>query len=255
MAFEPVAALSVESTANIENSIGESTEGQTNIDFAANAQYNYCNIDFVFNAIQFQILLIDIQDQKDYNTLHIRQAFHFNTLQSISVSAQKQLLVSKDIFLPIYIYAKQSFDAVKNANKLTQICELLIINGWVKDEENITINIMKDGFIEFSKQYPFECTQKILVIPYQYKGSVYPNIVIHNALYYGNAEQASSGNVIKDLKITHILNITNLDFKIKSNDADEKEEKMDIKYLKLPIHDNEDNKISIYFEQANNFIN
>ena len=84
--------------------------------------------------------------------------------------------------------------------------------------------------------------------------------MIHNALYYGNAEQASDGNVITNLGITHIVNITNMDFKIKwnkdDNDDDEKEEKKnEIKYLKIPIHDNEDNKIGTHFEKVNKFIN
>ena len=88
--------------------------------------------------------------------------------------------------------------------------------------------------------------------------------MIDNALYYGNAEQASDRKVINNLKITHIVNVTNMDFKIKWNENEnenenKKEEKdkqhNEIKYLKLAIHDNEDNKISKYFETANKFIN
>eukprot|EP01083_Nonionella_stella_P016466 45958_1 len=233
-----------------------SAEGQTNIDYTSNVKYEFVSVDSVFNAIQFQLLLIDLRDAKHYNQSHIRQSFDFCRLQSISVSSEKRLFFNNDTHLPIYIYHQHMFDKAHHTDELHAICEMLVLNAWVKDTDTFTVHILQSGFDAFHKLYPFECTQTVLNTPYRYRGSVYPNIVTHNALYYGNAEQASDGNVIQHLNITHIVNITNQDFEIDWKNGDAKEGKeTNIKYLKLPIHDNEDHQISVYFDTANRFIN
>ena len=147
-----------------------SGEGEMNID--DQLEYNHCSIDDVFNAIQFQVFIIDIRDETEYNNSHIRQAYHINKLKEVSMNADQQLFLAanKDQNLPIYIYDQQS-DEENMENKLIELTHLLAINGWIDIETKgkIKLSILKDGFFGFYKQYSFECTAKVPIIPYQYQ--------------------------------------------------------------------------------------
>ena len=165
MAFEPGAV------AQMDQKIDgiEGGEGQFNIE----CEYNKRDIYDIFNVIQFQILLIDIRDEIQYKHGHIRQAYHINKVIEILSNSNQDLFVSKDTSLPIYIYDQSMFDEKKNENILNQLYHLLIVNGYIENEDKIQINVLKDGFTAFHQQFKFECTDKVPHIPYQYKYVTY----------------------------------------------------------------------------------
>ncbi|OMJ85099.1 hypothetical protein SteCoe_13622 [Stentor coeruleus] len=72
----------------------------------------------------------------------------------------------------------------------------------------------------------------------------YPNEMIPNFLYLGSEEQAHNAHIIQNLKITHIVNAT----KSSPNKFHE------IKYCKVTVADQEDEKISRFFQKAYCFI-
>lgn len=72
----------------------------------------------------------------------------------------------------------------------------------------------------------------------------YPNEIIPNFLYLGSEEQAHNPHIIRNLKITHIVNAT-------KNGANKFP---NLKYCKVTVVDQEDEKICRFFQKAYDFI-
>lgn len=72
----------------------------------------------------------------------------------------------------------------------------------------------------------------------------YPNEIIPGFLYLGSEEQAHNPHVIQNLKITHIVNATKGSANKFSN----------VKYCKVTVMDQEDEKISRFFQKAYEFV-
>nr|XP_006006523.2 PREDICTED: probable rhodanese domain-containing dual specificity protein phosphatase [Latimeria chalumnae] len=68
--------------------------------------------------------------------------------------------------------------------------------------------ILAGGYATFAQRYPFLCTPKMILLVNECKAiTIYPSEILENALYQGTAEQATNYKVIKNLHITHILNV------------------------------------------------
>lgn len=75
--------------------------------------------------------------------------------------------------------------------------------------------------------------------------TIYPNCVIENQIYIGSAIQAKNWKIIRELKITHIINAT---FEHECVFKDE------VKYLHMEVEDSHDEKINKTFVTALEFM-
>lgn len=98
-------------------------------------------------------------------------------------------------------------------------------------------------FTDFVHQFNLVClynhSKKVFNDPY-------PSCILDNRLYVGDESHVKSLEVLKHLKITHIINVT---FHVPN-----KFENEGIKYLRIPIDDSDLNHATPYFPQAYEFI-
>ena len=79
---------------------------------------------------------------------------------------------------------------------------------------------------------------------------VYPSQIVFDAIFLGDGEQATNENIVKNLKITHILNVSN-----KVDNVFESHKELNyIKYCRIKIFDGELVPIEKYFDKAITFI-
>ena len=94
-------------------------------------------------------------------------------------------------------------------------------------------------------KFPFLCGDHIMK---------YPNMIIKDELFLGDGFMAENKDIMVNLKITHIVNVTRMDFHLRDDKDGEIEKK--ITYLKLPVDDTtmEADKMPDHFEKAAKFI-
>ncbi|CAG2251096.1 DUSP24 [Mytilus edulis] len=115
------------------------------------------------------LLLIDARDKNEYNESHV-------------VTAKK---AQKDKTAPALLCGMRMWD-----------------NG-----SRNKVKILKGGYEEFSKLYPFLRTQKIMFMPKEMDEiKPYPIEVIPGLLYFGNWKQGNAEYIQKDLKIKGHVN-------------------------------------------------
>ena len=112
----------------------------------------------------------------------------------------------------------------------------------------MTFIILNCDFNTFYQKFPYICYSPKSENMKLNKQS-YPNQILNDELFLGNIDHATSKEILKNLKITHILNIT------MQNNAFEHDKELNIDYLHCPIFDGPSQPISIYFEKGINFIN
>lgn len=67
--------------------------------------------------------------------------------------------------------------------------------------------ILLGGFSAFHALYPFLCTPRtVLLEPERHTLTIYPSEILEGALYQGSAAQASDYGIIRNLRITHVVN-------------------------------------------------
>ena len=81
--------------------------------------------------------------------------------------------------------------------------------------------------------------------------SSYPSQIINDKLYLGNKTHATTKQILMDLSINYIINMT----PSFENQLFDKDEDLQIKYLQIPIYDDESAEIEKYFEKGIEFIN
>ena len=120
----------------------------------------------------------------------------------------------------------------------------------VKDDEihwNATINVKSKK----KKSGKSTKTKTVNMIDIYYKRlhdyQKYPNQIINDKLYLGMLEQAAKPNILSNLKITHLLNVTPTEYPDMSIINDRK-------YYQIKIADIKETCIADYFEDAFKFI-
>jgi len=97
---------------------------------------------------------------------------------------------------------------------------------------------------------PFCFTNKELLEENQSRRRLkYPNLILEEGLWVGAANQATNRAIVKDLRVSHILNVTKGVLCHFEND-----EELSIEYLKISIEDLTNVKISDYIPSAIAFI-
>eukprot|EP00298_Acanthocystis_sp_HF-20_P012941 c20132_g1_i1.p1 GENE.c20132_g1_i1~~c20132_g1_i1.p1 ORF type:complete len:733 (+),score=255.16 c20132_g1_i1:24-2201(+) len=98
------------------------------------------------------------------------------------------------------------------------------------------------GFVDFQKKYPFLCGVPLNDLDF------YPSEINDN-LFLGSESNAGSESVLKDLKITHILNIS-----IECRNKFENSENISVLYKKIEVVDDDRQSMDDCFHQAVEFI-
>ena len=126
-------------------------------------------------------------------------------------------------------------------NHLCQILDKETKNKIIK-----SIYLFNGEYNDFYSKYKFLCNNnnKIKKI----KKIEYPNMILEDELFLGDGFMSEEKNVMINLKITHIINVTKCFFML-----DEKIKKK-IAYLQLQIDDSAAETISKFFDKACDFI-
>lgn len=122
------------------------------------------------------------------------------------------------------------------------------IKSKLKTNEDETIYLLNDGYERFSRLYPFMCSNiqiRSTVDRFKYL-TIYPNCIIENFIYLGNAIQAKTWKIIRDLDITHIINCSS-EHECLFFDSN-------IKYLHVKLEDSLNEDLYGKLEISNEFI-
>ena len=194
-----------------------------------NAEYLHCQ--YIFNIIQHfnnRVKFFDIRLENEYNLNHIPMTCNIPPqIISLNFSIKDLSRLTDTTTLRrqcIIIASSPQFN-----QEAEQIRKLLMKH---KCKE---IHMLKN-IEEFIYRYSF--------LTYPNRIKEYPNEIIPMFLYIGSEDQAHNPQIIRNLKITHILNATTSCKNIFEG----------IKYCKVIVHDKEDEKISRYFQKAYEFI-
>jgi hypothetical protein len=113
---------------------------------------------------------------------------------------------------------------------------------------NKTVYVLSGGFECFHGKFPFMCSSndiRSMVDRHKYL-TIYPNCVIENQIYIGSGVQAKNWKIIKDLRITHIVNCS-IEHECVFKD--------EIKYLHVKIEDTYQENIYKVLNKTLEFIN
>lgn len=150
------------------------------------------------------------------------------------------------------------------SSNIYQFCKEKYIIVIVDETSNNKINKRMDKlrncckhlmiFKEFEKfrlKYPFLCCFNNIKVKGMNSSLItYPSEIIDNEIYLGNAIHSGNKKILKDLKITHIINVSRLMTNTFENDIS-----MNIIYYRIPIGDTLKEQIDKYFESTYVYIN
>ena len=192
----------------------------------------------------FYILILDIRDRAKYDMSHIVTAQPSDVIYTELVLLFNYGYIggrtSLQDFTMVVIYGEGSC----NLNN-TSCQELKLYHELM--EFGIEPSILKGGFEAFNRQYPFLCSSIHITNEQDRKKylQTYPSEIIEGKLYQGRGDQATNKMVIKNLKITHIVNVCT---EHRNAFPDE------ITYLNINVEDLNSSCLKLYFRKCYDFI-
>eukprot|EP01084_Bolivina_argentea_P115076 204725_1 len=206
------------------------------IDIRTTDEYNKCHI---WKSKPFIITINDTKQSSNENTDTIQQLSNVFSAKSLKTKIMKRFIIISDIKRTdntIYDFIYSLFKNVQSTDPNTKLYELYKLSQTVND---------------FYKHYPFYCIVDNDQNKAQY---AYPNCILLNKLYLGTGQQATTYEIVNNLKISHILNVTQYVECIFSEN-NKKLKVKPIKYFQIEIDDVNNANIGIFFEDATKFIN
>ncbi|EDO42672.1 predicted protein, partial [Nematostella vectensis] len=210
--------------------------------------YNYLNDGALSPCIcdTSYMLLIDTRDRELYEKCHILLARSsktlFTELQSYSlygITTGINLENALNGFAFVIVYGNY----VGN-NNLQESKEYKLIREL--ESYGVEPYLLAAGFEAFYTEFPFLCTDKQFYQLEDYKRiQIYPSIILPKQLYLGKGDQATNKKIMEDLKITHIVNITQ---EHKSAFPES------IEYLTLQLDDVPQTQLINFFEKTTKFL-
>eukprot|EP01084_Bolivina_argentea_P220663 373931_1 len=225
-----------------------------------------CDIYELFNALQFAKYgnsFIDIRSQNEYKQQSAFEAvnvaqniLNHNECDKILKELLKELKLQNSAnscsLSTIYFFSnRQRFETGKDLKFYTYFNNM-------NEMKNISIIILNTDFNTFYLKFPYLCCSEkkrneLFEAANGMNGKyeiriTYPTHILNNKLYLGGMNCANTKYILKNLKITHILNMT-----MQRNvfiDDDE----LNIKYLQCPLWDIPVEPIENYFEKGIQFI-
>eukprot|EP01083_Nonionella_stella_P073157 197589_1 len=190
-------------------------------------------------------------------------------IEEFKAKVFNKLQTTKKKDLSIYCYG----DDAQTNEKYNVLYQLSIIFGLKREQLQI---LCDPGFSSFGATFPFLCSKYIkeeeqkrvtdfssMLDALKNKNKIkddgtlygkiksqdrkYPNSILTNKLFLGNAEHSKDSKVLGELKITHIVNAT-LQYK------NEFESVLAIKYMQIAIDDAENESFESYWNEIIKFI-
>ena len=239
---------------------------------------NPCNCNEMYNGIQisFCTLIVSFDKDVDYQKSHLTDSLNipYDVIAKLMDKNQvgpmikSYIKASKGYIKLVYFYS----NSVDNMDEYIEQIQSIFIEKLIPSDDISKqakyFKLIANEYTKFETAYPFLCrtnkqsTNPFLCVnnddeekennkffsPIEIKE--YPNQIIENKLYLGDIHQAYDKTILKNLKITHIINCTHL---IRNQFQNDKQ--MNIKYIKLNIGDQETSNIAQHFDQTYNFIN
>jgi len=142
---------------------------------------NFVDIHFCFNKIQEDYIILDYRDYNEWKNDHINGSINYQNMSTLNYRC------------PIIIieYNAKTIEELMNLHKILK-------NKLEYKMDNIYF--MTQSYYEFKSEYPFAVDMKYS----------YPSVIIPQKLYLGNYKQRHNPNIMKDLKITHIVDLSNM---------------------------------------------
>ncbi|CAF0905662.1 unnamed protein product [Adineta ricciae] len=189
---------------------------------------------YLFMHVHY-LYLIDCRSREDFNQSHIITAIHWEDALNGNVYIS---LVER--FSEIVLYDAKGVSPNTSSEMRRIISRFSTSNAR-------TCPTLAGGFEAFRLSFPFVCTQSDVrsAVDREKFLTIYPSVVLDNQLYLGTGNQAANWKIVRDLKITHIINIS-IEHQCVFNDK--------IKYLHLELEDSEDVCLKDCFHEAVQFI-
>ncbi|UJR20651.1 hypothetical protein I4U23_023773 [Adineta vaga] len=181
------------------------------------------------------LYIIDCRTRDQFNESHIITAIHWEDALNGSVYIS---IVER--FSEIVLYDNEGIFF----NTSTEMSR--IINRFSKAGSKICL-ILSGGFQAFHTSFPFVCTKSDIrtAVDREKFLTIYPSVILDNQLYLGTGHQATNWKVVRDLQITHIINIS---YEHQCLFPDK------IKYLHLQLEDMEDVQLKNRFHETIQFM-
>lgn len=178
------------------------------------------------------LLLLDARSVQQYQTNHIQSAFH--------VSAVNVAIINQHIrnFSNIIIYGADS-KLDENDQHVERAVNLF-------EDYEIDFDILIGGFSEFHERFPFLCNTLTAwtEAEREHKLTVYPSLILEDWLYQGNGDQARNADIIHEMDISHILNIS----------TEHKCAIEGVKYMHIKLQDEGSSQLIDHFESIFEFL-
>eukprot|EP01084_Bolivina_argentea_P078372 142200_1 len=207
----------------------------------------------LYNKLQqpSNIIVIDIRPKEDYRRIHSNHCI--NIPCTFSDNEIIQTFKNNFFFDTIFFCANQQ-QIEKNEDIDFYIKLHLIWLNKLNEKEYISF-ILNVDINKFFKRFPFLCVkndilvQNVIQTYYQRINnySTYPNQIINDQLFLGTFEQAENKEILNNLQITHMINVTSKNYNDKTIINNRK-------YLQVFVGDYVKAEINQYFEQTFKFI-
>ncbi|XP_028397065.1 dual specificity protein phosphatase 16-like [Dendronephthya gigantea] len=192
----------------------------------------------------FYILILDIRDRSEYDVSHIVTAQPSDVIYTELVLLFNYGYIggrtSLRDFTMVVIYGNGPCNLDDSSCPELKLYHELQGFG-------IQPSILKGGFESFKEKYPFLCSSIHITDEEERKKylQTYPSEIVEGKLYQGRGDQATNKTVIRNLKITHIVNVCT-----EHPNAFPEE----ITYLNINVEDLNSSCLKLYFEKSSNFI-
>ena len=192
----------------------------------------------------FYILILDIRAREQYDVSHIVTAQPSDVIYTELVLLFNYGYIggrtSLRDFTMVVIYGEGSCNLDDSSGRELKLYHELL-------EFGIQPSILKGGFEAFHQQYPFLCSSIHITNEQERKKylQAYPSEIVEGKLYQGRGDQATNKTVIKNLKVTHIVNVCT-----EHRNAFPEE----ITYLNINVEDLNSSCLKLYFQKCCDFI-
>ncbi|XP_047463279.1 serine/threonine/tyrosine-interacting-like protein 1 [Mugil cephalus] len=149
------------------------------------------------------LCLIDAREIQDYYTSHIPTAKHVKTDSKGNFLLSEALEVDSMHHVVVY---DSNTNCLEERGRAADCAQVLA------ERSLFPVRIVRGGFEKFSALYPFLRTEKILYTIMELENlKIYPVEIIAGLLYMGDQQQGMDSNILKDLKISAVINISQSD--------------------------------------------
>eukprot|EP00350_Pseudokeronopsis_sp_OXSARD2_P001892 CAMPEP_0170547316 /NCGR_PEP_ID=MMETSP0211-20121228/5694_1 /TAXON_ID=311385 /ORGANISM="Pseudokeronopsis sp., Strain OXSARD2" /LENGTH=149 /DNA_ID=CAMNT_0010852279 /DNA_START=409 /DNA_END=858 /DNA_ORIENTATION=+ len=125
------------------------------------------------------------------------------------------------------------FNSKTSQQDILSLRNALVMLRAFKKERIREVQLLINGLNVFAQKYPYLCKFKTTALYLKPKlAKTYPNEILESRLYLGDQFHAQDRQIMKDLKITHILNVSDM---IPNHFAESRS--LNIEYLRINIED------------------